>query len=535
MAETYSSRTLRELVRIIASRFVGMALIIVVMVAAVAAASFYAPRWYRSEVLLKAEPGRITNPLLKMPSSLRDQVTLFVSTQREIVMSDYVLASALMRLEYPAKANNGSKWNKAGKPFFSDAAVDEFISKASERLRQFRKRVHVVTPGGPDATFTQTFKIQVNWPETLHREAPVELDSLKDVPTNGHVDTDYLELPPRQRAARECFLLAKWIVKAYMTRYSELSLKESTLAKTFIQDKALAEVKRQLDRSATEFADYSRKLGPDLATVVSLIGDQGSSTGITGTIDKIDVRISGIDSRLATLKTLQQAVATELAKKDPAKIAVPDEVITTNSVITLLQAKIIALKLKLNNLTPEFTDKFKDVENLKKELRSGYQDLHAEMVKQQQRTKYSITQLESSRANLEAQKKSLQDRMARLGQASVEYDRLKKAVAAATENYDRENRQFLDSIRAENLARNPVLVSTFGDPGRPNPEDPRRPVVWLNLLLACIAGVVLSLVYAFLADHFDHTIKGIDDAERYLGTPVLGSVPKLGRKIIRTR
>ena len=534
MAETYSSRTLRELVRIIASRFVGMALITVVMIAAVAAASFYAPRWYRSEVLLKAEPGRITNPLLKTPSSLRDQVTLFVSTQREIVMSDYVLASALMRLEYPTRANNGSKWNQVGKPFFSEAAVDEFISKASEQLRRFRKRVSVVTPGGADATFTQTFKIQVNWPEVRSRKAPVELDSLAEAPTNGDVDTGYLTLPPKERAAKECFLLAKWIVKAYMTRYSELATRESALAKTFIKDNALAEVKRQLDKAADEFASYSKKLGPDLTTVVSLIGDQGADTGIAGTLDKIDVRISTIDASLARFKTLQQAIAAELAKKDPAKIAVPDEVITTNSVITLLQAKITTLKMKLNKLTPEFTDKFKDVENLKKELKAGYGDLHGELVKQQERTKYTVELLESSRANLEAQKKSLQDRMARLGQASVEYDRLKKSVAAATENYDRENRQFLDSIRAENLARNPVLVSTFGDPGRPNPKDPRRPVVWLNLLLACIAGLVLSLVYAFLADHFDHTIKGIDDAERYLGTPVLGSVPKLGRKIIRT-
>ena len=85
------------------------------------------------------------------------------------------------------------------------------------------------------------------------------------------------------------------------------------------------------------------------------------------------------------------------------------------------------------------------------------------------------------------------------------------------------------------MAKTPVLVSTLGDPGRPNPDDPRRPIVWLNLLLAGVAGLVLAFVYAFMADHFDHTIKGIDDAERYLGSPVLGSVPKLGRQIIRTR
>jgi capsular polysaccharide biosynthesis protein len=68
----------------------------------------------------------------------------------------------------------------------------------------------------------------------------------------------------------------------------------------------------------------------------------------------------------------------------------------------------------------------------------------------------------------------------------------------------------------------------------PHPDDPRRPVPWLNMLIAAVSGLILALVYAFVADHYDHTIKSIDDAERYLGVPVLGSVPKLGRHIIRT-
>ena len=90
-------------------------------------------------------------------------------------------------------------------------------------------------------------------------------------------------------------------------------------------------------------------------------------------------------------------------------------------------------------------------------------------------------------------------------------------------------------MRAEGLAKNPVLVSVFDGPTRPNPNNPRRPILWLNLLIACVGGLVLALVYAFMADHFDHTIKSVDDAERYLGIPVLTSVPKLGRGIIRAR
>jgi len=53
------------------------------------------------------------------------------------------------------------------------------------------------------------------------------------------------------------------------------------------------------------------------------------------------------------------------------------------------------------------------------------------------------------------------------------------------------------------------------------------------MLVAVVAAVVMALVYAFLADHFDHSLKSIDNAERYLGVPVLASVPKIGGPVIR--
>ena len=87
---------------------------------------------------------------------------------------------------------------------------------------------------------------------------------------------------------------------------------------------------------------------------------------------------------------------------------------------------------------------------------------------------------------------------------------------------------------AKELANTPILVSVLSEPSMPDPERPRKPIFWLNMVLAIVGGVILSLIYAFSADHFDHSLKSIDDAERYLGVPVLASVPKLGRKVIRT-
>ena len=514
MAETYTSRTLRELLRIVASRFLGMVVILVIIVGAVVAASLYIPKQYRSEVQLMATPSSLTSPLEGTTTSQREQVSLFVTTQREIIRSDYVLASALMRLN--GKDRNKTEWDKAGeKPLFSGAQVDEYISKNTEKLRRFKRRVGIVTPGGPDATFTQTFKIRVDWPE-IREEGKTREQT-------------------RQKAAKDCFELAKYIVHAYLTRYKALE-EERTAASSKLLKTAVNKVARkQLDEVTAAMAKYSAKLGPDLVTVVSILGQQGIDSGPAKVVSELETKISDLDGRGAEMNALKQVIDKELAKKDRSKIAVPDEIARSNIAVNILQQKVTTLKLDLNNLLPQYTDRYREVDTRKKELALAYQDLHQELVKQRERTIATIAIVTAEKKEYQRRLDVFTTRMDKLGAQSVEYGGLLNELEAATKNYNEEQERWLESVRAEGLARNPVLVSVLDDPSRPNPSEWRQPIIWLNILIACVAGIVLSLVYAFLADHFDHTIKSVDDAERYLGTPVLSSVPKLGKRIIRTR
>ena len=138
-------RTLREIVRIVASRFVGMIVIFVLVVGAVGVATWWIPREYRSEAQLLAKPTKAVSPLESTSVSLREEVQLFVGYQREIIMSDYVLATAMMRLEGkkplpPSKAETA--------PLYAAGDVDKYIAANGEKLRDVRKRVSVVTPAG---------------------------------------------------------------------------------------------------------------------------------------------------------------------------------------------------------------------------------------------------------------------------------------------------------------------------------------------------------------------------------------------------
>ena len=186
------NRTLREIVRILASRFLGMALILVVMLAAAGVVTWFSPRWYRSETTLLAKPSRMVNPLEQQQIANRDQVSLFVATQREIIKSDDVLAAALLQLD---------GWDGGGEGP-SDQEIRQYIDQNTTYMRQVSGYVNVVTPGGPDATFTQTFTIRVDWPE--QRSEAAKLATGSDV-----------------LAARKAQAFAQHLVKAYLHEYHE--------------------------------------------------------------------------------------------------------------------------------------------------------------------------------------------------------------------------------------------------------------------------------------------------------------------------
>ena len=515
MAETYTDRTLREVVRIVASRFLGMVLIFAIVVAAAGAATYFAPRWYRSEAILLASPSVVGNPLEEQMTVLRDKVSLFVVTQREIIMSDYVLASAVMKLQgiAPQGGTVGSS-----KGAYSDKQVSDFASGNAKLMNRLKSRVKVLTPGGPDVTFTQTFTIRVDWSE-------------RDVTTPAGGDM-------RQAAAREAVQLAEHIKDAYLARYTFLESQRTKDATRLLQEESLATAKANLDAASSAFRQFvENDLKGDLLQVINMVGGRavGAETGDASLATRFRGEVNTIEAQLAELTVLKKAIDDELVKADDAALVIPNAVTKGNSVMEKLQGRIVEARLTVNALEPRYTEAFQELQNARAELASALADLRGELTKQSTRLQQEISMLTARREILAAKVAEDRKRVDALAGKVAGYELLQKAVESAQEIYNDEQRRVASAITAEKVSSHPLLVSTLDAPSQPDPAEPRRPIVWINMVIAVISGLVLALVYAFMADHFDHSIKSIDGAERYLGAPVLASVPKLGRGIIRTK
>ncbi len=85
-------------------------------------------------------------------------------------------------------------------------------------------------------------------------------------------------------------------------------------------------------------------------------------------------------------------------------------------------------------------------------------------------------------------------------------------------------RELLGDFETLRVAEAQNLNNIFVDEQARLPQEPVRPIVWRNALLAAIVGAMGSLAIAFLIEYFDDTIKTPEDVGKLVNLPVLGGV-----------
>jgi len=509
MATSYPTRTLRELARVIFARLVGIVVILVVVVAGVLAATAMS-RWrYRSRALLLAHPAPPLGPL-ESAASLRDRLSLFVVTQRELIQSDYVLGSALMRLD-GVPFGPGAIVAHDKKRWYGVDAVRQFIAGNTERMARARRAVSVETPGGPDVTFTQAFSIVVDWDEDRSCITPPGDES-------------------RAQAAERAQAFAECVLEGYLIRRASLEIERAKQSAEFAVSQATAAAKDSLDAAAKDLEVFiAKELKGDMLLVQNMLGGIGEM-GFQSLRTEFQGEINKVDARLAELAALRAQIPKVTAAAKTPNVVVPQSLLEANPYLGKSLESIANLRLQINNLAQKYQSDFKMLKESRAELEANIAGLLDELG-------LMITQeaaaLTARKAKLTAIVEGEKTQIAALAAKAAQYKRKKDDLDAAQAIYSKRREEALAAQSAQALASTPVDIIVVDSPTRPDAGSPHRPVFWLNMLISVLAGVVLALMYAFLADHFDHSVKSIDDVEDHVGVDVLASIPRLGRRILR--
>ena len=62
------------------------------------------------------------------------------------------------------------------------------------------------------------------------------------------------------------------------------------------------------------------------------------------------------------------------------------------------------------------------------------------------------------------------------------------------------------------------------------PKLPIKPKLELNMVIAGVFGMMISIFVVFLLEYLDNTIKTPGDIEKYLGLNIIGIIPMMQEK-----
>ena len=298
--------------------------------------------------------------------------------------------------------------------------------------------------------------------------------------------------------------LANAHTNIYMRRGIKLRSEATQEAQRFLEEK-LIELKQRVESSEASLNTYRKAKG-----IVSL-GDKENV---------VVERLADLNKKLTEAEVERialEAQARLLRNRDydsiPAVVASP--------LITTLKDQLTRLQGESANLSSQFKPGYPRLAQIKANTEEIQVRLKQEIGK-------IVASLESAHLAARTKENELRERAEQqknaafeLKDASVNYAILNREAETNRQLYDSVVTRIKEVSLTSQLPNSNVFIIDQAEP----PRTPTSPKIVSSLLLSALVGLMAGLGIAFLREQLDHTLKTVEDAERYLALPNLGVVP----------
>lgn len=587
MPEAFTTRTLRELTRVIFTRLLGMIVIVALLTGGTYYACKRAKPIYQSEVtILVKQPKRETSNIQEV--SPDRSLAVFLRTQHQIIKSDLVLSRTMALLENPP---NREDWLAArsvlhaAKPSERDEVrekldrvlddIDQLgsriIDQRQEDLARFRKNVEVETPGGETVGMSEVFTITV-WQRDgrgfqqgqqarmaadilaksyIDRYWQVQAQSFKDsadLVQSRLADLKENMLEPAEKAMNR-FLAEKLAAKS--------PPKSPTTQADNVLNPADVVILEQLLKSGTEagsqivrrrFEEEKIRLQTERASASALqeqlsriLADPAVTQALTQeNIDQLEARVFELFKPAKDPKeeATRQAELTEVSRvlfrlTDEPRIVVPQDILSDNDIVNKMKKKLADLIIDRNRLRGQYAPTYRELISLYIEIVRAKLEIVEELRAEKKSLDVRLDTIDARLAQFAQQITLVTEKLDAIAKLLPQYDRLQAELRMARANFAKLETELLQAQALEQRARKEVTIQVIDPASVPDPAEPAIPNTPVYTIIAAAVAVLLALAYAFLADYFDHTLRSIHEVERYLGTTVLGSISKAGRRLVQ--
>lgn len=564
------TRTLRELSRVLFARWLMVLFIIAAVTGATLAACLKAPKAYRSSVTFLAKEPRPQNPMAQQVSSDRS-LEVFIKTQNELIRSQTVLARTLVLLKNP-DSDLARQWRESRETLNQfdrtessqldatrderraaaiarlasslaalDAEVDRLIkdpvqgAEFREDLRKLDKRVKIETPGGEQIALSEIFTITVTLPGQP-----------------GHA-----------------WQAADLLARSYVDRYRELQSETGGKSAGFMRVRLDAFRRQRLAKAEADLRSFVENEldSPSDVGILEQLGKSGTEAGRQIIVRRFQEELIDIDGQLAEAVQLKRELLEQLPEvlwgqdaregadgeltvprienlnedvlpdNHPALVdavtIIPEDTVKNNVVVNQLKSKEVTLLIELNRLLVEYSPQYREVLDKQAEIARTRRQILRELVGEASARDIAASILQARYDEIKTQLENESRRLDGTTRQLVRYQELQNELAVAREEYRRLSADLASAEQFQNQEADAITISIV-DPARlPDADRPAFPKTTLFTIIAAAVGLLLAVAYAFMADHFDHTFRSIDDAEQYLGVPVVGSIGRYRSGLVR--
>lgn len=502
---------------------------------------YVVPPYYRSEISLIFKRPQSKNPLTTDQAGERT-LEVFVKAQQQIVMSDLVLArTMIISADENAPLRDKwyelrAKWNEAKKQGNGSARaaqveidqwlteviapkVEAVLTQQQDKLKDFSDSIKLQTPGGEQVAMTETFSLRVD--------------------RKG-------DRTPGSKSYMQAHYAADILADMYIVRYLQLQQMLNAPAERVMDDVVAGFTTGELKQATDAYTNFVSSNSDKIGVLEQLL-KSGTEHGVQIILTKMRENEATLQLELTRDRSVYEALSKALPGKSlesggvanmsdeevAAAVAVVSmEFFRENLLFLEMSKNLASLEIKKSRIEAQYTDDSRDVQYIREEVGRNKRRLLEQVVGYMNGLKASIEARSDQKAMYAELVRSTAEEQKEIHAKLADYARLKNDFEVAQKHLEKLQQDRIDAKSTKLITKEAVTINKLDEATTPNPERPYQPMTWIFTAVAFAVSMLFGVAFAFLADHFDHTLRSTGDAERYLGVPVLGSVKRRGRSLI---
>jgi capsular exopolysaccharide synthesis family protein len=440
-------------------------------------------------------------------------------------------------------------YESEGKLVFTKKSGASSLSGLSQQMGELGALTNLSNPVDTESEIIRSYPIVIKTITTLkltddqgkQLSLEVFLKKLKLKTVRG---TDVMQLSYKSTNPQEAANVVNSLMKYYLESNVRTNRREATSAREFLS-KQLPEVESRVTKAEMNlrrFKENNRVVALDVEAKTGLESLGRLNEAITQSQGQLAAALTRsvalqnemkLDRQQAVdLSTLSQSrgvqqVLTEY-QKTQSELAVARTLYTDdNPKVVDLVMKEASLKKLLEERVGQTVGNFESLSQQNLQIGELKQTLTQDLVKSEVERLALTKQVEELQRVFIFNRRRL-DSLPRLEQQQLQLQR-QLTVAQITYQEFLKQYQLVQVLENQNVGNSRVISEALV------PELPVSPKIPLNLALGGFLGVLLGAGTALLLESMNQSLKNIEEANRLLGFPLLGTIPQHGEKNPKNR